>query len=276
MEEVKMYDRVIRYRIWFVLFIITCFFSLPAYSLTTNFNIHGNLKDYQWDYSSNRLAILFTSNNPNQYFIYILDADKKMFQKKINLPKSLDPNCLAWTRDETGFYLSTFNNSDDRGGIYVFDIEKHTFKTIFENTETQPYGTVDIVLDPKSDYWAFLCAEEGHPGVRVYKGSQYLLSPCLGPENFINTLKWKTGKLYCESDVMLQDDLGCGDINFERNKNNFSEGNLNSSLLYEIDPVAITAKKSHLIPKDLTNTSFDGKYYITIEESDNTIQVIQY
>jgi hypothetical protein len=263
-------------KIFSVLLLLTLLTNIPAYAKTDDFTIQGNLQDYQWAYSSNRLAVLSKQEDSNQFFIHILDADKKAFIKKIKLPKSLDPNCLAWTRDETGFYLSTYNNSDDQGNIYVFDIKERTLKPVFESPETRPCGTIDIVLDPQSDFWAFYFTEEGHPGVSIYIGFQFLFCPCIGPENGIYTVAWKNGKLFCESDVMLDDELGCGDAACRMQAKDRNEGTHSPSSLYEIDPVKKIAKKSSLVPKDLTNTSYDGRYYITTETLENTFRIRLY
>ncbi len=250
---------------YLILFLLIILSMLPTACKKSEIVIDGDFLDFQWAYSSNKCAILFQDNKTSRYHIYILDAETKEYCEKITLPDGFRPRCLAWLRDETGFFIST-DELDWLVETFVYNVKNRSMIKAFVNCDEKPYGINDIVLDPQSDYWAVGFSEEGHSNACVYKGNKFMFSiPPDHPSGGISTVAWKNGRLYCESDTTLD---GSGEYTDEEMISRPYE-------LYEIDPVTRQAKKVSIDADDLANTSFDMRYKVDIDEyrDDNTFSL---
>ncbi len=267
-------------------FIVSFLFILSAFSASAKpvtISIEDTdlkLQEYHWACKANRLALVLTSGKREAYskyyssYIYILDPETKTFTHKIHLPQMFNPAQVAWLRDDSGFFLLIDHNNTQYNIIFEYRISDQSFRESAYNG-TSVY---DMTFDRKTDYWAANIAEEGHKGVSIYKADKFVLSFCRSPESEIYAFAWNNGKLLCESDVMLDDELGCGSNAYSVNYEQGTRKNDAEIFTFEIDPVKKKAEKvkdGSINVKDILNTSSDGKYYVRFETPEKGNVVIK-
>ncbi len=227
------------------------------------------LQEYHWACKANRLALVLTSGNTESYskdyssFIYILDPESKKFTHKLDLPRICNPRQVEWLRDDSGFFLLIDHDPMWANEIIEYRISDQSFR----KSSYRGASVYSMTFDRHSDYWAANFAEEGHMGFSIYKKDKFVLCPAHMPESHIYAIAWNKGKLLCESDVMLDKDLGSGPGAYSVNYEDGTRKEDAEIFTFEIDPVkkeAVKVKNWANI-KDISNTSSGGKYYVTFE-----------
>lgn len=235
------------------------------------FKLRGQMFDYQWANSSNRMAVLYVDENWKNSFIHILTIDSKQCLEKIEIPGDYRPACLAWLRDDSGFLLG-FDMGYQEYGFFVYSISNGTFERAYENLETLYHGIHDIVLDKDSQYWAVTYVGEGHPDVAVYEGTNLLFYTDVYPDS-ITTLAWLDRRLYCLSGSPLESGL----TRDQRKENSETESPddepAKCDKVYSIDPASQKATAASVTPEELLVTSFDKKYSALITDLDNAFEI---
>ncbi len=185
----------------------------------------------------------------------------------------LNPKNIAWLKDDSGFFLLVDHNNTQYNMIFEYRISDKSFR------ESSYDGTsvYDMTFDRKTAYWAANFSEEGHVGFSIYKGNKFILCPGRMPESHFYAFAWNNGKLLCESDVMLDDELGYGPNAYSENYEEGTKMDDAEIFLFEIDPVKKEAVKMNSIVnlKDILNTSSDGKYYVKFETPEKEGVVIK-
>lgn len=228
--------------------------------------LRGRILDYEWTHFGNKLALLFIDPNDN-HFLYIFDADRHYVTKKIFLDREgLSFHSLAWDSKDANIILSAYNDMEFSAHLFSWSPQKDKLEDYRGKFDFPFVYIFALETEPKKGYWAIGGSEEGHPHISVFSEGREILGINPYPGT-VDLTGWRDGVLYVTSDMPLEYGLTME----ERDTNLpglYADPDIprENSSLYEVDISTGKAVKSQRFYKDISNTSFQGKYYLTVEQ----------
>jgi hypothetical protein len=250
-----------------LLWIASCASAVFAAEKATPFRFDGYLLDYEWAHSSNRLALLISSEKSPLTRIVVLDAERMKYFAKIRIPDKSNVSKLAWLSDDSGFLLAAHRDetvAEDE--FMVCSMAGEKFNPIYGKLERLYTNIESIAVDKDTEWWAVTYSGEGHPDTAIYKGVKLEASTDVYPGG-IGALVWRDHKLYCETGIYLEYGL----TRDQRARNPKFDESLyegrDERYTYEIDPETGKAVMVATSLKEIRNRSSDEKYRVEVKES---------
>jgi hypothetical protein len=177
--------------------------------ITTNSIISGQQKlefnasqyEYNWANASNKLAVLVTSPENKQYFLF-LDINGKT-KKQIDISKEYRIRCFCWDWDDQNLLATIEKEAYSMYDLYQYSLSKNEFTLLPENLERLYSGISGMAHDKGTKLWCVEYYGEGHPDIAIYEDRKLTLNTDVFPGG-ISILGWLDGALYVSANISLE------------------------------------------------------------------------